>query len=170
MVRRRRIAEHAKTLLRQFGVVGPPVPVERIARALGAEVRFAPHRGTLSGALYRDGGRVVIGVNALHPKTRQRFTIAHELGHLLLHQTRSIYIDQAVLRLRDVISETGLDPQEVEANAFAAELLMPREWLEKDLQGKEDLEDEEVVALAKRYEVSIQALTIRLQSLGYVPM
>ena len=60
--------------------------VEAIAEKLGAEVIFDKLGDDVSGLLVREADRVVIGVNDAHPETRQRFTIAHELGHLVLHQ------------------------------------------------------------------------------------
>lgn len=51
-----------------------------------AAVRYSPFEGELAGMLVRGDGQIVIGVNSLHPLNRQRFTIAHECGHLLLHK------------------------------------------------------------------------------------
>ena len=62
---------------------------------MGALVRYAPFDGQMSGLLHRseDGNRAVIGVNSRHPTVRQRFSIAHELGHLALHKP-AFQIDQ----------------------------------------------------------------------------
>jgi len=60
--------------------------VGRIARRLGVEVRYEPLDGDLSGMLLSEEDRAIIGVNALHLKSRQRLTIAHELGRLALHE------------------------------------------------------------------------------------
>src|SRR5437868_2237389 len=93
----------ATGLLERFRIASPPVPVERIARGLGAELRFVPYEGNISGMLFHDEGTVIIGVNALHPRTRQRFTIAHELGHLLLKTGRNqVHLDKYFpIRMRD---------------------------------------------------------------------
>ena len=111
----------------------------------------------------------MIGVNATHPKTRQRFTMAHELGHLLLHEDRKMIVDSHIYR-RDEISSMGTEAEEVEANAFAAELLMPTELIYDEV---DDLlaEDPQITAkqlvdrLAKIFEVSSQAMEIRLGEL-----
>ncbi len=62
---------------------------------------------------------------------------------------------------------------EIEANLFAAELLMPRDFLARDLESGitiDVLDDDPVFAqLKEKYQVSNRALAIRLASLGYVP-
>ena len=163
------VREAARKLLQESKVEKPPVPVERIAKRLKAEIRYEPFDGDLSGMLFREGGRTIIGVNASHPKTRQRFTIAHELGHMRLHdESHPIHIDRGFpVRRRDTVSSLALDAEEMEANGFAAELLMPASMLEADLEGKNpDYEDDELTRwLANRYKVSLQAMAIRLATL-----
>ena len=115
---------------------------------------------------------MVIGVNRDQATVRQRFTIAHELGHLLLHEYSRVHVDRGFrVRLRSGLSSEGTDRDEMEANRFAAELLMPIEFLQADLEKREfDLaDDSEFQTLAKRYGVSTQALAIRLNGLGYAP-
>ena len=162
----------AKELLREAKLAKSPIPVERMARLRGAQVRYAPLDGDLSGMPFCEGDRAIIGVNALHPKSRQRFTIAHELGHLELHEPTptGIHVDHRFLvRRRDERSSQAVDREEIEANGFAAELLMPASMLEGDLAGFEvDYEDEELTRwLADRYKVSLQAMAIRLTTLGF---
>lgn len=77
--------DKAQELLKDFGVFGPPIPVEALAQHVGAEVRYRRFDNDVSGVLLREGDSKFIGVNVEHPKTRKRFTIAHEIGHLLLH-------------------------------------------------------------------------------------
>lgn len=112
-------------------------------------------------------------MNSNHPPTRKRFTIAHELAHLLLHSTSGVHVDEMVVQMRDRKTSEGVDEHEMEANRFAAELLMPQKFLEDDLQsmGRIHADDEEAIAiLAKRYGVSKQAMAIRLSSLKLVWM
>jgi Zn-dependent peptidase ImmA (M78 family) len=101
--------------------------------------------------------------------------MAHELAHILLHWdllTREVHVDKtfnvkpsAVLR-RDAVAASGTDYREIEANAFASELLMPREWLEREIQGGRDIDDDEKIAsLARRFRVSIAAMQFRLMDL-----
>ena len=57
---------------------------------------------------------------------RQRFTIAHEIGHFLLHTDEDVHIDEKrPIGRRDDLSSQAVDACEIEANQFAAELLMP---------------------------------------------
>ncbi len=171
MIARTRAREAANDLLQELGVEKPPVPVERIARRIKAEVRYEPFDGELSGMLIREGKRVIIGVNASHPKTRQRFTIAHELGHMRLHDEQPpVHVDRGFpVRRRDTRSSQAVDVNEMEANGFAAELLMPAAMLERDLEGKDpDYEDDELTRqLANRYKVSLQAMAVRLATLRF---
>jgi Zn-dependent peptidase ImmA (M78 family) len=159
----------AQDLLRKAGVTKAPVPVERIAVLADAELRFEPFAGALSGMVYRrDGHKAIIGVNSSHPTNRKRFTIAHELGHLLLHGDELHVDERFPFAFRDEISSKAVDPAEIEANQFAAELLMPETWLESDIGGRHlDIESDEVVEkLAKKYGVSMQSMTHRLTNLG----
>lgn len=150
------------------GLDAPPVDVEALAESIGAEVRRFKLDPDVSGVLYREDDRKVIVVNTAHSQARRRFTIAHELGHLLLHAGEPVHVDQGLrINLRDDRSATAEDLEEMEANAFAANLLMPAAWLRRDLaEGGIDLEDpNQVQALASRYQVSPQAMVVRLSSL-----
>ena len=175
MAKRRRarspeaLREKAEALLRAEGIDEPPVPVEAIAKSLGARVRYAPFKGELAGMLIRDedGAGPVIGVNSLHHSNRQRFTIAHECGHLRLHEGRPAYFDTAFrINRRDEVSSQATDAEEIEANRFAAELLSPYDMIREDLvEHQSDMEDEEALRkLANRYGISLQALTLRIRS------
>ena len=155
----------AVRLLKEQNITHPPVPVDRLAEALGAQVRYLPCEAELSGMLFRDGENVIIGVNSRHHVHRQRFTIAHECGHLLLHKGKDVYIDRSFrINLRADLSSEAVDPDEIEANRFAAELLMPHRMLLEDLVGRQvDIENEDgIKELASRYRVSAQAMTHRL--------
>ena len=161
----------AEQVLGEVRVGHPPVPVEAIAKSLGAAVRYAPFKGELAGMLirYDDERGVVIGVNSLDHKNRQRFTIAHECGHLRLHQGKRAYIDRSLFRInaRDGLSSQARDPEEIEANRFAAEVLMPYNMMIDDLRRYQpDIEDENALReIAGRYEVSLQAMTLRIRSI-----
>jgi Zn-dependent peptidase ImmA (M78 family) len=146
----------------------PPVPVDQIVQAQGIAIR-ATSLGDVSGLVVRKGKEIVIGVNKDHPSTRRRFTIAHELAHALLHHGEEVRYDRDFrVNLRSEASGLGVDVEEIEANFFAARLLMPRRFLEADPEAAlVDVEDAQAVGkLAKRYGVSAHAMSIRLGSLA----
>ncbi len=171
-IRRRLIKQHVETLLAQSSVTSAPVPIEKIAGALGLQVRYEPLDGDLSGCLVRqEGAQPTVGINSQQSATRQRFTLAHECAHFLLHKGEEVILDRAFhVNRRDTVSQKAEVPDEIEANFFAAELLMPETFLKEDLKGKAfDLSDDELIeSLARKYMVSQQAFTYRLVNLGYL--
>jgi Zn-dependent peptidase ImmA (M78 family) len=174
-IRRRKIQALVEALLAESGITEAPVPVSQIAKAKGARIFVDSLEGNLSGFLYRDrnkGAQAVIGVNTHHHPNRQNFTIAHELGHWLLHDQEQLHVDREFrVRLRDDVSSQGTDEAEREANFFAACLLMPKNFLETDLANEDfvDLLDDVLLhGLARKYGVSTQALVNRLKNLGYI--
>ncbi len=171
-IRRRKIQAMTDALLAQNGITKAPVPISQIAKAKGARIVADSLEGDLSGFIYRDNSQTVIGVNTSHATVRQNFTIAHELGHFLLHDQEPLHVDRDFrVRLRGDLSSQGTDEAEREANYFAASLLMPKGFLENDLAGQEyvDLFDDSFLReLARKYGVSTQALVNRLKNLGYI--
>lgn len=168
-----RPASSARELLITARIAEPPVPVERLAQDAGALISYQPFEAQdISGLLYRTAGTApVIGVNSNNPKVRQRFTIAHELGHLRLHDGHDLILERLVrLNFRDATSSTASDAEEIEANHFAAELLMPDDFLRHNLnvllQGRPLSDLELVKRLARRFEVSQAAMEYRLTGLG----
>ena len=156
-------------LLDDCGIRAPPIPVGVVASELGAEIRYSPFDGELAGMLVRrDEGKPVIGVNSAHHINRQRFTIAHECAHLCLHKGKDVYIDRSFrvnVNRRDGRSAQAVDPDEIEANRFAAELLMPHMMILDDLIELDIEDDIELRELADKYQVSLQALTHRINNL-----
>ncbi|MCY4357006.1 MAG: ImmA/IrrE family metallo-endopeptidase [Gammaproteobacteria bacterium] len=165
------IKKQARTILEDNQILEPPVPVEKIAKALGANLRFSPLDDELSGMIYIKDCKPIIGINALHHPNRRRFTIAHECGHLILHRAlikKEVHVDKAFpMLMRDSISSSGVNNMEIEANHFAAELLMPESLLIFAIGGKTfDIDDEGVVtAFAKNFQVSTAAMRFRLGKL-----
>lgn len=157
-------------LLQATGMHSAPIDVELVARHLGAIVSYEPFEESLSGVCIKEAGRVVIGVNSSHSKSRQRFTIAHECGHLALGHKGELFIDRTVMR-RDARSSLAVDTDEIEANQFAAELLMPAELLKQSMGLLESRygqlpPSETVQKLGDEYRVSTQAMEYRLANMG----
>lgn len=163
-----RIETLTRELLAKHHVQSAPVPIHRIAEGEGASIVVKSFNNEVSGLLLRTGDAAIIAVEKRQAATRQAFTVAHELGHLLLHPGKELRVDQRFrVNLRSAESSTAEDVEEIEANAFAAALLMPEAFLRKDLADFVlDIEDaERVQELAKRYSVSAQAMTLRLVNL-----
>lgn len=154
----------AERVLADFDEPGTAVNIRKLVQGLGVKIIDAPDKKespNLSGAMVMHEGQPFILVNEGHSPVRQRFTIAHELGHLLMH----VGTGKAVM-FRDEVSSRGVDPFEVEANAFAAALLMPEEEVRKFVpEPMNPMDDDAISHLAKNFQVSGQAMAIRLKSL-----
>lgn len=173
MTTRMKAERAAGDLLERYGSTDLPVPVDRIATFCGVRVSYQPFDGEdVSGLLYRKpGSDPVIGVNSSNSLVRQRFTIAHELGHLELHKGKELILDRLVrVNFRDSTSSQATDAEEMEANAFAACLLMPKHALQEQMEiyvRRKRVRDEQVVeGLARDFKVSRQAMEFRLINLG----
>lgn len=129
------IRAEAERLLARYKIIGPPVDVERIAFGEGLRI-VRKQLGEIDGFVEDD----VLTVNAAHARTRQRFTIAHELGHLVLH------------------ADGTDDNSEREADQFASGLLIPRPMLRHAVA-----ESRERDVLRRRFNVSREALWIALK-------
>lgn len=172
-----RIEEAASRVLRKCKVSAAPVNILKVAQLLGARVAFEPFDEELSGMLVRKDDQIIIGVNSRHPKTRQRFTIAHELGHWQLEHPGELFLDKTLrnkpvsIKKRDQRAAQGSDKQEIQANAFAAAILIPESLLiatvKKHLSSDDGYEVDGLIGkLAKEFEVSSRAMEHRLTNLG----
>lgn len=138
---------------------GIPDILEAVEGRAGLPVTVAALPQGFAGVMRRDQERADIFINGTEAHVRQRFTLAHEFGHYRLgHAT--VYDTAA-----DII---GRDPQELQANAFAGEFLIPRAavdaWLEREGDPKVELET--IVRMARHFGVSAEAAKIRLEKAG----
>lgn len=176
MVQRQRIdrdkcEKAARDVLETQGIDHWPVKVDRVAKRRGINIRYSVLDDELSGMAFYKDEMAVIGVNARHHVHRQRFTIAHEIGHFMLHDDvlqKGMHVDKVITMLnRDPASSTGTVNLEIEANQFAAELLMPRALI---LTYMEDEgwdygrvpDDQAVEVMARAFNVSATAMTYRI--------
>jgi Zn-dependent peptidase ImmA (M78 family) len=162
----------AQRLLAEANIDAAPIDVMLLAKLAGAEVvRHQFDDGDISGMLYRDDTQTVIGINSSHSLTRQRSTVAHELGHLKLHPGRSLILDApARVNFRDPTASLATDREEIEANAFAAAILMPErlvlESVSQLLTAGQHTPKKLALLLAEEYAVSTAAMGYRLINLG----
>ncbi len=140
-----------------------PVDLDGMARALGLDVSYdASMPSTVSGSIRRVGERFRVEINGQHVKARQRFTLAHEIAHYVLHRDLigDGITDSALYRSR---LSSDLETQ---ANRFAVEILMPARVL-RQLYLRDGVRD--FASLTSRLGVSEEAMRIRLKSLGLAP-
>lgn len=163
----------AEALLVRHGITDIPVDVDKLSELCGIRVvRRRFDDGDVSGMLLRQADTVpVIGVNDTHAETRQRFTIAHELGHWALHPGRLVIFDRPMrINRRDSVSAMATDREEIQANAFAAALLMPDRAVRQkvgELPLKQRTDPEKAAqTLAEEFYVSPVAMSFRLINLG----
>jgi Zn-dependent peptidase ImmA (M78 family) len=164
----KKIDSKATSLLRELNLYSAPVDVAAVAQALSADVVYEVLEDDTSGFLLREDGVSTIAINSRHHPNRQRFTLAHECGHLHLHADKGdrLWLDKTSLFFRDENSSTGDQFAEIEANQFAAGLLMPEALIMKAVGGS--IEEVDIVRLALKFEVSERAMTVRLVSLGLI--
>lgn len=169
---KKKIAAAASEIRVQYSDGSFPVRVENIPDQIDIDLVYKKEFSDgLSGLMKREGksNKPVIAINKNHPKVRQRFSIAHELGHFFLHTSENLLIDTGVTFFRDDSTTTASDKKEVEANLFAAELLMPSIEIKKELAEFVSLEKGTIgnfiSKLSNKFGVSEQAMTIRIGSL-----
>ncbi len=153
-MRRAGAAIQAERLLERFGIDAPEhIKLEALAHLLGVEVVDGPTHGCAAQlTLLGERARIRVRPNT-HPG-RRRFSIAHELGHFVLRHRTRICTEKD---LRDWSDDAGA---ERDANVFAASLLMPESMIQAHVDTDEAKLDH-VVALAKRFNVSLTAAAIR---------
>ena len=153
---------HKKFWADSGGDIDVPVDPYEIASAMGIPVVRTRLGSNESGFLLCDGPSAAIYVNDTFPPNRNRFTVAHELGHYVkARETHSPPKgDARQHKKRDELAAAGTNVEEIYANRFAAALLMPRKEVMKLL--KLGLSTSE---LASRFRVSEAAMENRLKNL-----
>lgn len=140
-----------------------PVDVHGLPERLGINFRVANLADGISGMLEKDRDGYLISVNAADPLTRQRFTLAHEIGHYMLHRNLigDGLDDDRAYRSAQIgkYHNTFIGPaEETEANKFAANLLMPKKMVDAEwAKDKTTLS-----SMAALFQVSEHAMAIRL--------
>lgn len=139
-----------------------PVRVGDIARALQLSVKASTLPAGISGEIRPIAGTYEIKVNRHESRGRQRFTVAHEIAHFLLHRDQ---IGEGVSD--DALYRSSLsDAREAEANRLAAQILMPREHVRDAFKNTAGPIEERIANLAQLFGVSESAMSIRLDQLS----
>jgi Zn-dependent peptidase ImmA (M78 family) len=154
-------AKRAREARAAFGLEpGAPVAclLTLVEETLATPVVLAALPEDVAGACWRKDERTLIWVNGTQPAVRCRFTLAHELGHLRCGHDHDLPVDTF-----QTFSGEQTDSREVQANAFAAEFLMPADGVRERAPEKATLED--VVLLAAAFGTSTIAALYRLNTL-----
>ena len=134
-----------------------------VEERVGHSVVVTTLPGEIAGACFHLGDSAVLWVNGSRSQSRQRqrFTLAHELGHAWCRHDGTLEIDTFA-----TLNGRTSSPLEVQANAFAAEFLVPRAALEQVITGQPTLE--ETVVIAAHFGVSAIMVVYRFKQLGLV--
>ena len=134
-----------------------PIRITAITEEYGIDVYNLSMSSNISGAIIKEGDKYVIYVNDKHPKNRQRFTIAHEIAHYILHKEKigDNLTDNAMYRSK--LSNVF----ERQANILASEILMPVNFVMQFIE-----ENKSVSEMASLFKVSEGAMRIRLRQGG----
>lgn len=163
-------AEAARQLLKSHGALTAPIDVRHLAAKLKIDVLYEDLDDDISGFLLLKNNKPYIAINKSHHPNRQRFSLAHEIAHFVLHSNpqKSLFVDRLVY-FRNVASKSGEVREEIEANTFAAELLMPEFLLRNELKNYgEELDENDIFKLANAFGVSSEAMGYRLANLNWI--
>jgi len=121
-------------------------------------IRKEQMQSNVSGYFRNENGKWIIGINQVHHPNRQKFTMAHELGHYMLHKAKDVNIVDTTLFRND-----EADSVEYMANDFASKLLMPEDKVRELV----DSGIKNIGELAEQFGISASAMKYRVLSLGY---
>ena len=166
---REEIEKHAKSVLCEHGLYAVPVDPVVLANRQGIKVRNAKFSEEgISGMLSKRGEKVSMLIHQSEHPNRKRFSIAHELGHHFLHLMEDgeiIDTDVDMFRLEPVEGDDDREREhrrrEIQANMFAAALLMPAELVEEAYRDV----TKNLSELARMFNVSEYAMGYRLGQL-----
>ncbi len=164
---REEIEKEAALILKRHGINTLPVDPVLLANREGIKVSNAVFTDdNISGLVAKRGNVTQFLINQNEPPYRKRFTIAHELGHHFLHllSDGEHIITNVDLFREPIAPEKDIDDDrkmDVQANYFASAILMPEEFVKAEFE-----EDKEVKSLARKFNVSIEAMAYRLNNLG----
>ena len=140
-----------------------PIKVGAIAEEFGIVVKKATLKPGISGTIKETNGEVLVRINRHESDGRQRFTLAHEIAHFLLHREKIGDGIEDTMLFRSELSNS----LEAEANRLAADIVMPFSLIDKISFSEEDSFEEKVEQLAELVRLSIPAIEVRLGKKGF---
>jgi len=115
-----------------------PIDLNRVADACGLTIKQGDFNDPeIEGAF--DRGSMTVFLSKTDPFDKQNFTLAHEIGHLELHKDLATNIF-TMHQLSKILLDGNNDPQEEQANQFAASLLIPKQLLQPLWKASKDIE------------------------------
>lgn len=159
--------ERAEALISEFGITSPTeLDVEAIAWEAGMEVRYEPLNGC-EATLVGVKSQAIATIRPSGNRGRERFSIAHELGHWNLHRGKSFRCRVDDLS-ENMTSDTAL---EREADSFAAHLLMPRSLFDSAIRSGAQMPTfKHIDEVAQAFEVSMATAVIRMAEVDSLPV
>lgn len=169
------IEEKAFQLLKDYNCLETPINIKSLIKKLGIKLSPYDLGEDVSGVLVIDRGNHKIGYNSTESLVRQRFTLAHEVGHFILHcndKNEGLFVDHTKYMFRKGSPNSKEYRLEMQANQFAAALLMPEKLINREVAylnaEYEFISDHDLIErLAKTFKVSEISMTYRLNNLGY---
>lgn len=160
-----RVKARARELLDKYCIEDPSdLNIKEIANAENLMIKEEDTRGHI-GRIYIEGDAGIITIdNKIKEEGRKNFTIAHEVGHFCLEKEREYFCTKA-----DILNFWQKKNYEQEANIFAAELLMPEEWIKKYVKWK----DEALGTLENAAEIfgtTLSSMSLRYAECGKFPI
>lgn len=147
--------------------LGPGFDIAELLSRLKINLSFEDFTDDISAILVTKGNTNLISLNQNNNINRQRFSACHELGHLFLEHKKNLDVNgKELIQYRNTMSSQGLDTDEIEANFFAATLLMPAMEIARVVDYTKSF-DATVDFVSEKFKVSYAAATLRLSYLGY---
>lgn len=156
----------ALSILDEFYISDPTeVDLETLICAKGGFVQTKPMRGAQGRIIIKNKKAIITINSSIQNKNKQRFVLAHEFGHFMLH---SESINGYLCGIEDFIDWQGKRPEEAQANQFAANLLMPPNLFKEECKGYH-FSIGNLQRLADRFQTSFMATAIRFAEYGNYP-
>lgn len=152
-----RAVDYARRLFKYIPMDNPPVKLVPILEKFNVSLYFDDFE-EIDGITMKSPKLSIIVVNRNLSIPRQRFTIAHELGHIVMPHRSDFYVCSSK-RCKNKLMER-------DANRFAAEILMPQPMVAELWKKYESNKENRIEAIAKIMKISTSALRIRIRELG----
>lgn len=162
----------ANSILKKFGIDNPiDVPILDIVHALDIPIKFKPLSNCDGRIIHSKEKSLIVINNKIEFETRKNFTIAHELGHYLLHrESQILHLDNSsTLNWFDDKNKGKIFQQEYEANTLASEILLPTSIFQNEIDDYY-FSPSLIRHLSDKYNVSRSSIIYRFVEFGNHPM